>query len=100
MVSLFTDVRKFYRKLDCRFVSDLNRHIRDGSVQTLINKCEANVSARFESLANSIRNRLPIVRTVLIAGPTSSGKTTSEKGWPHVSMKRCELIVLVVDDYL
>ena len=100
MVSLFTDVRKFYRKLDCRFVSDLNRHIRDGSVQTLINKCEANVSARFESLANSIRNRLPIVRTVLIAGPTSSGKTTFGKRLAAcLYEKDVNLLSLSLDDY-
>lgn len=100
MVSLFTDVRKFYRKLDCRFVSDLNRHIRDGSVQTLIDKCEANVSAHFESLANSIRNRLPIVRTVLIAGPTSSGKTTFGKRLAAcLYEKDVSLLSLSLDDY-
>lgn len=100
MVSLFTDVRKFYRTLDCRFVSDLNRHIRDGSVQTVIDKCEADVSERFETLANSIRNRLPIVRTVLIAGPTSSGKTTFGKRLAAcLYEKGTNLLSLSLDDY-
>lgn len=59
-------------------VEALNRHIRDGKAHHLIEAAEALHERTLKQIADNIRVRSD-VRIILIAGPSSSGKTTTSK---------------------
>ncbi len=61
--------------MHCSCVADLNDMVEDGSIRELIRVNEALHERRFAEIATQIVNRG--ARAVLIAGPSSSGKTTS-----------------------
>ena len=60
-----------------RNVGQLNAAIADGSVVDVINTVEALHEKRLASIADAITERQPRPHVVLIAGPSSAGKTTS-----------------------
>ena len=60
--------------LDLRYISDLNKRIAAGAASGIIRTAEERHSARIEELAQKIMDKGK--RIVLIAGPSSSGKTT------------------------
>ena len=59
-----------------RTVGDLNRAIREGHTNELIQISEALQEKKIAQIADEIAHR-PGIRMVLIAGPSSSGKTTT-----------------------
>ncbi len=79
MYAAFTDYVRLNRIIGLNNVADLNRAIAEGKASTLINVAEAVHNQRFARIAEQIteRYRQGGARVVLIAGPSSSGKTTS-----------------------
>ena len=79
MFDAFTDYVKLNRIVGLNNVADLNRAIADDKASMLINVAEAVHNQRFARIAEQIteRYRQGGARVVLIAGPSSSGKTTS-----------------------
>ncbi|MBN1428064.1 MAG: nucleoside kinase [Anaerolineae bacterium] len=77
--SVFLESSKWMRLLGIPDVGALNHAIRDGHARELILVAEALHEGRFDDIANAISKRQPDVRLVLIAGPSSAGKTTSSK---------------------
>lgn len=69
---------KWREMLGMNTIADVNRAIDNGDATKLIQVSEALQEKRIVSIANSIAER-PEVRTVLLAGPSSSGKTTTSK---------------------
>jgi uridine kinase len=65
--------------MDVESVSGLNRAIEDGRIRELILVAEALHEQRIAEIARDIARRRKEVRLVLIAGPSSSGKTTFVK---------------------
>ena len=63
--------------LDMRYISDLNRQIKAGGATDIIRMAEERQSANIDKLAETIKGAGK--RVVLIAGPSSSGKTTFSK---------------------
>lgn len=74
----YIDLNKIIRVGD---VGELNNAIRGGHAAILINVIEALHNKHFDQIADEIarRYRQGGARVVLIAGPSSSGKTTSSK---------------------
>jgi uridine kinase len=60
-------------------VGTLNEAVKNGRARELILVAEALHEGRFAEMADAILARRPDVRLVLIAGPSSSGKTTASK---------------------
>ena len=77
----FTDHINFNKIIRLGDVGELNRAIRDGYAPLLINVVEALHNKHFIQIADEITKRYHEggARVVLIAGPSSSGKTTSSK---------------------
>ena len=77
----FTDHINFNKIIRLGDVGELNRAIRDGFAPLLINVVEALHNKHFIQIADEITKRYHEggARVVLIAGPSSSGKTTSSK---------------------
>lgn len=59
-----------------RYCSDLNAYIRRRDYNSLIIMAENNQTRSIQNIADAIREKFPTVRLVLIAGPSSSGKTS------------------------
>ena len=77
----FTDYINFNKIIRVGDVGELNRAIKTGYAPLLINVVEALHNKHFIQIADEITRRYHEggARVVLIAGPSSSGKTTSSK---------------------
>ncbi|MFQ5599645.1 MAG: ATP cone domain-containing protein [Candidatus Krumholzibacteriia bacterium] len=62
---------------DCDSVDGLNRHVRGGTFQQLIDAAEKAYEANIVEAAEAILESRGRVRVVIVAGPSSSGKTTA-----------------------
>ena len=81
MLKAFDDYLKFNEVVGITNVAELNKAVTDGKTSMLINVAEALHDATFSRIADDIasRYRKGKSRIVLIAGPSSSGKTTSSR---------------------
>ncbi len=81
MFKAFTDYLDFNRILGVSNVGELNRVAADGRTRDLINVAEALHQKYISAIADEItrRHRQGGARIILIAGPSSSGKTTTTK---------------------
>ena len=85
---------------DCHTVSKLNRIIRDGRMPWLIEKTDARYESILDGAAQAILERREELRFIIVAGPSSSGKTTTT----HKIMHRLErdgvhVIPMSLDNY-
>jgi uridine kinase len=76
---VFEEAGEWNRLLGVEDIGALNAALRDGRTRELILAAEALHESRFADMADMIVARRPDVHLVLIAGPSSSGKTTSSK---------------------
>ncbi len=81
MYGAFTDYLQFNRIVGVNNVGELNKAVLNGDSQMLINVAEALHNNRIAAIAEEITRRFRNggARIVMIAGPSSSGKTTSTK---------------------
>lgn len=81
MYKAFTEYIDFNRIIGIKNVGELNDVVRNGDTDMLMNVAEALHTRSFSLIAEDItqRYRRGGARIVLIAGPSSSGKTTSSK---------------------
>ena len=78
----------------------LNEHIRAGRLPEVVTAAEAAYQEDVENAANMILSRRDEVRIVFIAGPSSSGKTTTTiKLGEFLAREGLKLITLNVDHY-
>ncbi|MFA6074472.1 MAG: nucleoside kinase [Negativicutes bacterium] len=75
LAQVFHEAEQWGKILDCRYLSDLNEHITNGGANEIIRVAEALHEKKLAQIADAILAK-PDARVVLIAGPSSSGKTT------------------------
>lgn len=102
MYKAFTEYIDFNRIIGIKNVGELNDVVSRGETDMLLNVAEALHTKSFSLIAEEItrRYRKGGARIVLIAGPSSSGKTTSSKRLAIQLM--CNLIIpqiISLDDY-
>lgn len=78
MFDIFKEHHNWQEILGLRTIGDLNDAVQKGWASTLINLSEALQEKKIARIADDIAAR-PGVKMVLIAGPSSSGKTTTCK---------------------
>lgn len=79
MFETFQDFRKWQDMLGLRYLIRLNEGIEKGFGASLIQIVEASQEKRISAIADMILERKDKVKIILIAGPSSSGKTTFGK---------------------
>lgn len=71
------DVLRWNMDHDCATVEGLNRHVRRGGYADLVRACDRRLDRELDQAAELIADRRDALRLVIIAGPSSSGKTTT-----------------------
>ncbi len=102
MFLAFKDYLAFNRIVGVRNVGELNKAVEHGDSPMLINVSEALHDKRIATIADHITERFRNggARIVLIAGPSSSGKTTFTKRLAiHLMTNLLEPQMISLDDY-
>jgi len=73
--NVYTEGRRWGELMECETVADLNELVASGKIRELIRVNEALHEKRFSQIADMICERG--AKAVMLAGPSSSGKTTS-----------------------
>ena len=76
MFKIFKEHHDWRKLLHISFVNDLNKAVREGRAVDVIHVSEALHEKKYATIADAIYQRRDDVKIVLIAGPSSSGKTT------------------------
>jgi uridine kinase len=85
---------------DCHTVEGLNRHLERGTWAGLIKDAERAYHDEVGKVSQLISKRLPDVRLVIVAGPSSSGKTTTTtKISETLAEKGIRFVLLNLDNY-
>lgn len=94
-----TDYRDWITTVGVSDIFALNKIIREGSAADIVNLSEGLQEKRISSIADKILNH-PDIRIILIAGPSSSGKTTfANRLCLHLRINHLSPIVISLDDY-
>ena len=96
--SVYTEGKDWGELMDCETVSDLNELVKTGKIRELIRVNEALHEKRFSEIATMIADRG--AKAVMLAGPSSSGKTTSANRLAtQLRVHGKKPILMSLDDY-
>lgn len=100
LIHVFREHKEWGKILGIRTVGDLNATIAQGQVSSLIKITEAFHEKKVAHIADIISARRQQTKWVLIAGPSSSGKTTFAKRLAiQLQVSGLHPIIISVDDY-
>lgn len=96
--AVYTEGKRWGELMGCQTVADLNKLVESGQVRELIRVNEALHEKRFSQIADMICERG--AQAVLLAGPSSSGKTTSANRLAtQLRVHGKKPILMSLDDY-
>ena len=97
-LSVCTEGEKWCQLMECQTVSDLNELVRSGQIRELIRVNEALHEKRYSQVADMVCQRG--AKVVMLAGPSSSGKTTSANRLAtQLRVHGKKPILMSLDDY-
>ncbi len=95
---VYTEGRRWCELMKCENVADLNELVSSGKIRELIRVNEALHEKRFSQIADMICERG--AKAVMLAGPSSSGKTTSANRLAtQLRVHGKQPILMSLDDY-
>lgn len=94
----FREYDSWLKRVDINYVMDLNKLIADGKIKDFIRKNDIMIERNLEGIAEDIVSKNK--RIVLLAGPSSSGKTTTSKKLSlYLSSLGVNAIPISLDDF-
>ncbi len=100
VLKCFKDYEKWTEKLNVRYLSDINRIVINGRSKEFIELNELKQNEDLNEIANKIASNIDNIKLILLAGPTSSGKTTSAKKLAlMLKSKGVNPFIISMDDY-
>lgn len=97
-LNIYTEGKRWGELMQCETVADLNDMVENGHVRELIRVNEALHEKRFSQIADMICERG--AKAVMLAGPSSSGKTTSANRLAtQLRVHGKQPILMSLDDY-
>ncbi|MDL2229465.1 nucleoside kinase, partial [Treponema sp. OttesenSCG-928-L16] len=98
--SVYNEYKKWGRIVGVHSVGQLNRMVSERTIKEYINIAEAFQSKKLAEIADRIYENRESVKVILIAGPSSSGKTTTAKRLSiQLKVMGIEPIAVGLDDY-
>lgn len=92
--------QEWARILHCSYITDLNEIIEKGDIGELVRVSEALHEKRIANIADEIARKIEARRLVLIAGPSSSGKTSfAQRLRVQLRVLGLEPVSISMDDY-
>jgi len=79
MLQIFSEYKRWGKILGISNIGDLNRSVEENNISELIKIYEAMHEKKISQIADRIRKKWKKIKIILIAGPSSSGKTTFGK---------------------
>lgn len=79
MVEIFDEYSKYLDKINIRSSSDVNKLVSKREINGIIRLDEVIANNNLLRIAEDINNRKDEIKLVLLAGPSSSGKTTTSR---------------------
>ena len=99
MISTLDEYKDIHRVLDVNTIYKLNKQIREGKSAELVLLAEALHEKKISDIADNVVKRKN-VKVILIAGPSSSGKTTFAKRLGiQLRLNGLKPVTISVDDY-
>ena len=100
MLQIFSEYKRWGKILRISNVGDLNRSVEEKKISELIKIYEAMHEKKISQIADRIRKKWKKIKIILIAGPSSSGKTTFGKRLAiQLKVAGIEPINLSLDNY-
>ncbi len=98
VIKCFDDSKKWIKSLDVPFVPDLNKKVSDCKIEDFIKIAETDFNNRIHELVDDVLSKK--ARYILVAGPSSSGKTTTTKKIAlQLRSRGFEVLMISVDNY-
>ena len=98
LMNVYVEGKKWGELMECETVADLNELVDSGKIRELIRVNEALHEKRFSQIADMICERG--AKAVMLAGPSSSGKTTSANRLAtQLRVHGKKPILMSLDDY-
>lgn len=100
VLNVFKEYGKWADTLGVKYVSDVNNIVIEGKIKEFIELNEIKQNNDLLKIASEIEKNLNDIKLVLIAGPSSSGKTTTSKKLSlYLKSKGINPFVLSTDDF-
>ena len=97
---VYKDYKKWGRIIGVRSAVEINNLTASGDIKEYIKIAEAHQSRKIFEVAQQINNQKEKIKIVLLAGPSSSGKTTSAKRLAiELMVMGIKPIAISLDDY-
>ena len=97
---IFVEHKQWGRSIDIRSIADLNQAVAEQRLAPIIQMCEVQRDKKLSQIADQIAHTKPTPRFVLVAGPSSSGKTTFAKRLElHLKVSGLSAVRIEVDNY-
>ena len=99
IINSFLDGKNWLEKMEIPYLADLNKMISSSKIDSLIESNELLFNSEIAKCAETIAKNTE-KKIILIAGPSSSGKTTTTKRLAsYLRVRGLKPIMLSVDDY-
>jgi len=99
IINSFLVGKDWLETLDMKYVTSLNKNVCEGKIKNFIKSCELVFNMNIARIATDVTNNRNI-KFILIAGPSSSGKTTTTKRLSSYLMAQgFDPIKISIDDY-
>jgi len=100
LAKVYNEAEEYGKRIKCSTVAALNKYIKDGNSRGIIQISEARHEKEIAKIADEISNSQHKIRLVLIAGPSSSGKTTfSQRLAVQMRLNGLEPMPISLDNY-
>lgn len=100
LFNTFHDYTKWGKEIGINHAADLNEVVSQGEYNKLIHIAETYYNNQLSKVAETIYNNKNQIKIVLIAGPSSAGKTTTSKKLEiYLQSKGIKTYPISIDDY-
>ncbi|MDR2247343.1 MAG: nucleoside kinase [Treponema sp.] len=100
LFSVYREYKKWGRIVGLRSAGELNRMVTEKTIQDFIRIAEAFQGKKLNEIADRIYQRRDDIKVILLAGPSSSGKTTTAKRLSiDLMVMGIKPIAVSLDDY-